>query len=188
MPVPTEPAPTIQVSAPVSPHAGFVIQSGQNWLIYFCHKYARTGADVDLFPTTGLSVEHGNEGRDLPLDAVGERRSGCRRGIIAVGLFGRGADLRRWATSRLFPCSRRGGAEHYASGLRPECAPVSVLILVALFAIPASGDCADRQSLRPIMALWFGTIRCSGSGLFRYPSELVAIDPRTGSLSPLRRR
>jgi KUP system potassium uptake protein len=61
----------------------------------------------------------------------------------------------------------------------PYVLPVSVLILVALFAIQPQGTARIGRAFGPIMALWFLTIALLGIwGIARYPSVLVAIDPR----------
>src|SRR5262249_42659054 len=59
--------------------------------------------------------------------------------------------------------------------------PVSVLILVALFAIQPQGTSRIAKAFGPIMALWFATIALLGIwGISRNPSVLLAIDPRHG--------
>ena len=59
--------------------------------------------------------------------------------------------------------------------------PVSVLILVALFAIQPQGTARIGRAFGPIMAIWFATIALLGIwGIARYPSVLLAIDPRHG--------
>jgi KUP system potassium uptake protein len=61
----------------------------------------------------------------------------------------------------------------------PYVLPVSVLILVALFAIQPQGTARIGRTFGPIMALWFLTIALLGIwGIARYPSVLFAIDPR----------
>src|SRR4029077_20552716 len=61
----------------------------------------------------------------------------------------------------------------------PYVLPVSVLILMALFAIQPQGTARLGRAFGPIMALWFATIAVLGIwGISRYPSVLVAIDPR----------
>jgi KUP system potassium uptake protein len=59
--------------------------------------------------------------------------------------------------------------------------PVSVLILVALFAIQPQGTSRIGRAFGPIMALWFAVIALLGLwGISQYPSVLIAIDPRHG--------
>ena len=73
------------------------------------------------------------------------------------------------------------GLEIVTPAFAPYVLPVSVLILVALFAIQPQGTARIGRAFGPIMALWFLTIALLGIwGVFRHPSVLVAIDPRHG--------
>jgi KUP system potassium uptake protein len=59
--------------------------------------------------------------------------------------------------------------------------PVSVLILVALFALQPQGTARIGRAFGPIMALWFAVIALLGLwGIARHPTVLIAIDPRHG--------
>jgi KUP system potassium uptake protein len=63
----------------------------------------------------------------------------------------------------------------------PYVLPLSVLILIALFAIQPQGTARIGRVFGPIMAFWFGTIAVLGLwGVIQQPSVLLALDPRYG--------
>ena len=73
------------------------------------------------------------------------------------------------------------GLEIVTPAFAPYVLPVSVLILVALFAIQPQGTARIGRAFGPIMAFWFVPVALLGIwGISRYPAVLVAIDPRYG--------
>jgi KUP system potassium uptake protein len=59
--------------------------------------------------------------------------------------------------------------------------PITVVILVALFAIQKRGTATIGRVFGPIMIVWFATLAILGGiAIARYPEVLTAIDPRYG--------
>lgn len=59
--------------------------------------------------------------------------------------------------------------------------PLSVLVLIAVFAIQPQGTARIGALFGPIMTVWFVTIGVLGIlGILRNPAVLAALDPRVG--------
>ncbi|HET9390912.1 MAG TPA: KUP/HAK/KT family potassium transporter [Steroidobacteraceae bacterium] len=71
------------------------------------------------------------------------------------------------------------GVNVVTSALRPFVLPVSVLILVVLFAAQRFGTERIGHTFGPVMLLWFIVIAALGlTGIVRYPAVIAAVDPR----------
>jgi KUP system potassium uptake protein len=129
-----------------------------------------------------MTVDNDGEGGILALlTLLGVKRE-HRPVIIAVGLFGAaliyGDGAITPAISVLSALERLNIA---VPAFAPYVLPVSVLILIALFAIQPQGTSRIGRAFGPIMAVWFLTIAVLGLwGVARHPSVLAAIDPRYG--------
>src|SRR5438445_758001 len=129
-----------------------------------------------------MSIDNDGEGGILALlTLLGVKRQ-HRPVIIAVGLFGAALIYGDGAiTPAISVLSALEGLDIALPGFAPYVLPVSVLILVALFAIQPQGTARIGRAFGPIMAFWFVTIALLGIwGISRHPSVLVAIDPRHG--------
>src|SRR6516225_8161440 len=63
----------------------------------------------------------------------------------------------------------------------PYVLPLSVVVLVALFALQPQGTARIGRLFGPVMTLWFVTIGVLGLiGIVRHPGVLAALDPRYG--------
>jgi KUP system potassium uptake protein len=103
-----------------------------------------------------------------------------RPGIIAIGLFGAALIYGDGTiTPAISVLSALEGLDIATPGFAPYVLPVSVVILIALFAIQPQGTARIGRAFGPIMALWFMTIAVLGIwGIARHPSVLAAINPR----------
>jgi KUP system potassium uptake protein len=129
-----------------------------------------------------MSVDNDGEGGILALlSLLGVKRS-HRPAVIAVGLFGAALIYGDGAiTPAISVLSALEGLDIAIPGFAPYVLPISVLILIALFAIQPQGTARIGRAFGPIMAFWFVTIAVLGLwGVVRHPSVLVALDPRHG--------
>jgi KUP system potassium uptake protein len=129
-----------------------------------------------------MSIDNDGEGGVVALlTLIGVKRQ-HRPVIIAVGLFGAALIYGDGAiTPAISVLSALEGLDIAFPGFAPYVLPLSVAILIALFAIQPQGTARIGRALGPIMALWFVTIAVLGLwGLVRHPSVLLAIDPRYG--------
>src|ERR1700736_2684371 len=134
------------------------------------------------YVAVAMSVDNDGEGGVLALlSLLGVKRQ-HRPVIIAFGLFGAALIYGDGAiTPAISVLSALEGLDIVTPAFAPYVVPVSVLILVALFAIQPQGTARIGRAFGPIMALWFVTIALLGIwGISRYPSVLFAIDPRHG--------
>ncbi len=105
-----------------------------------------------------------------------------RPAVVAVGLFGAALIYGDGAiTPAISVLSALEGLDIAIPGFAPYVLPLSVLILIALFAIQPQGTARIGRAFGPIMAFWFLTIAVLGLwGVARHPAVFAAIDPRYG--------
>ena len=129
-----------------------------------------------------MRVDNDGEGGILALMSLLGVKRQHRPIIIAVGLFGAALVYGDGAiTPAISVLSALEGLEIVLPAFASYVLPVSVLILVALFAIQPQGTSRIGRTFGPIMALWFAVIALLGLwGIYRYPLVLMAIDPRHG--------
>ena len=134
------------------------------------------------YVSVAMRVDNDGEGGILALMSLLGVKRQHRPTIIAVGLFGAALIYGDGAiTPAISVLSALEGLEIVLPAFASYVVPVSVLILVALFAIQPQGTSWIGRAFGPIMALWFAVIALLGIwGISRYPSVLVAIDPRHG--------
>jgi len=134
------------------------------------------------YVSVAMRVDNDGEGGILALMSLLGVKRQHRPTIIAVGLFGAALIYGDGAiTPAISVLSALEGLEIVLPAFAPYVLPLSVLILVALFAIQPQGTSRIGRAFGPIMALWFAAIALLGIwGISRYPSILVAIDPRHG--------
>ena len=133
------------------------------------------------YVSVAMRVDNDGEGGILALMSLLGVKRQHRPIIIAFGLFGAALIYGDGAiTPAISVLSALEGLD-IIFPFAPYVLPVSVLILVALFAIQPQGTARLGRAFGPIMALWFATIAVLGIwGISRYPSVLFAIDPRHG--------
>jgi KUP system potassium uptake protein len=134
------------------------------------------------YVSVAMRVDNEGEGGILALMSLLGVKRQHRPVIIAVGLFGAALIYGDGAiTPAISVLSALEGLNIVAPAFAPYVLPVSVLILVALFAVQPQGTARIGKAFGPIMTLWFLTIALLGIwGISRHPSVLVAIDPRHG--------
>jgi len=131
-----------------------------------------------------LRADNRGEGGILALMALVRRkvRGRARYVLVVLGLFG--AAL-LYADGVLTPAISVLGALEGLTvvkpGLAPLVVPLSVAILIALFAVQRRGTAGVGAIFGPIMLVWFGALAALGiAGIVRDLSVLAAIDPRHG--------
>ena len=134
------------------------------------------------YVSVAMRVDNHGEGGILALMSLLGVKRQHRPIIIAFGLFGAALIYGDGAiTPAISVLSALEGLDIVFPAFAPYVLPASVLILVALFAIQPQGTARLGGAFGPIMALWFATIALLGIwGIARYPSVLLAIDPRHG--------
>jgi KUP system potassium uptake protein len=134
------------------------------------------------YVSVAMRIDNDGEGGILALMSLLGVKRQHRPTIIAVGLFGAALIYGDGAiTPAISVLSAIEGLDIVFPGFAPYVLPASVLILVVLFALQPQGTARIGRAFGPIMALWFAVIALLGIwGISRYPSVLLAIDPRHG--------
>jgi KUP system potassium uptake protein len=134
------------------------------------------------YVSVAMSVDNDGEGGILALLSLLGVKRGQRPVIIAVGLFGAALIYGDGAiTPAISVLSALEGLDIAFPGFASYVLPISVVILVALFAIQPQGTARIGRAFGPIMALWFVTIGVLGIyGILKHPSVLAAIYPGYG--------
>lgn len=128
-----------------------------------------------------MRADNGGEGGILALLALVMPKTtpGKVRGLVVFGLFGAallyGDGIITPAISVL---SAVEGLEEATSTFRPVVVPLTVLILLLLFAVQKRGTERVARVFGPIMLVWFAAIAAAGvPWIVRHPSVLVAVNP-----------
>ena len=133
-----------------------------------------------------LRADNRGEGGVLALTALAAQsvasRPALRRGLLLLGVFG--ATL-FYGDSVITPAisvlGAMEGLEVATPALKPYIVPITLAILVALFAVQRFGTAAVGRAFGPIIGLWFLTLAASGvMQIAREPGILAALDPRHG--------
>jgi KUP system potassium uptake protein len=129
-----------------------------------------------------MSIDNDGEGGILALLTLLGVKRRHRPAVIAVGLFGAALIYGDGAiTPAISVLSALEGLDIAFPAFAPYVLPLSVLILIALFAIQPQGTASIGRAFGPIMAVWFVTIAVLGLwGVIRHPSVFAALDPRYG--------
>ncbi|MGN8000372.1 potassium transporter Kup [Sphingomonas sp. 22176] len=129
-----------------------------------------------------LRADNKGEGGSLALLALITRKMGDTRwrvaivmtGVIATALFYGDAII----TPAISVLSAVEGLTTVEAGFTPLVLPVTVAILVALFAIQARGTAAVGKLFGPVMIVYFAVIAVLGiSGIVQAPEILWALNP-----------
>ena len=129
-----------------------------------------------------MTIDNNGEGGILALLSLLGVKLRPRPIIVAIGLFGAALIYGDGAiTPAISVLSALEGLDIAWPAFAPYVLPVSVLILVLLFAIQPRGTAWIGRAFGPVMALWFLVIAVLGlAGVIRHPEVLAAIDPRYG--------
>ncbi|HEX4172698.1 MAG TPA: potassium transporter Kup [Acetobacteraceae bacterium] len=129
-----------------------------------------------------MRADNRGEGGILALMALAQRVSvgtGVRRILTLVGIagaclfFGDGV-----ITPAISVLSAVEGLEVSAPGLQEYVLPISVIVILALFAVQSYGTGGVGRVFGPVMALWFVAIGALGAAqIAQHPYVLLAISP-----------
>ncbi len=135
-----------------------------------------------------LRADHDGEGGILALQELArqavEGDGGARAWVLkALGLLGLVGAAMFYGDSLITPAisvlSAIEGLEVQAPHLKPFVIPITLAVLVGLFAIQRKGTGVVGRLFGPIMLLWFGAIGVAGLWqILRAPQVLAALDPR----------
>src|ERR1700730_7163919 len=129
-----------------------------------------------------MQADNDGEGGILALMSLLGIKHGDRPAVIAIGvlgaalLYGDGA-----ITPAISVLSAIEGLKLPVPEIAPYVVPLSVAVLVAIFALQPQGSARIGKMFGPIMTTWFITIGVLGLvGVIGHPGVLVALDPRFG--------
>jgi KUP system potassium uptake protein len=134
------------------------------------------------YVTIVMRADNDGEGGILALMSLLSIKRGERTFVIALGivgaamLYGDGA-----ITPAISVLSALEGLKDPLPSFAPYVLPLSVLVLVVLFAFQSQGTGRIGALFGPIMVVWFVTIGMLGiAGIAQHPAVLAALDPRVG--------
>jgi KUP system potassium uptake protein len=129
-----------------------------------------------------MRADNDGEGGILALMSLLGIKHGERAFVIALGivgaamLYGDGA-----ITPAISVLSALEGIKDPLPSFAPYVLPLSVVVLLALFALQPQGTARIGALFGPIMVVWFLTIAMLGvAGIAGHPAVLAALDPRVG--------
>jgi KUP system potassium uptake protein len=129
-----------------------------------------------------MRADNDGEGGILALMSLLGIKHGTRAGVIALGILGAALLYGDGAiTPAISVLSALEGLKAPLPSFAPYVLPLSVVVLVGVFALQPQGTARIGRLFGPIMTVWFVTIGVLGiSGIVRHPTVLVAFDPRYG--------
>jgi KUP system potassium uptake protein len=129
-----------------------------------------------------MRFDNDGEGGILALLALLGVKRGTRPVIIAVGLFGAALIYGDGAiTPAISVLSAIEGLKIVEPTMQPYVLPITVGILVALFALQPFGTAKIGRAFGPIMMVWFVTMAALGIwGIAKHPGVLYAVNPLHG--------
>jgi KUP system potassium uptake protein len=129
-----------------------------------------------------MRADNDGEGGILALMSLLGIKHGERTFVIALGIIGAAMLYGDGAiTPAISVLSALEGLKDPLPSFTPYVLPLSVLVLIALFAFQPQGTGRIGALFGPIMMVWFVTIGVLGiAGILRHPGVLAALDPRVG--------
>jgi KUP system potassium uptake protein len=129
-----------------------------------------------------MRIDNDGEGGILALMALLGVKRNKRPLIVAAGLFGAALIYGDGAiTPAISVLSALEGLNLVEPSLHPYVLPLTVLILLALFALQPAGTARIGRAFGPIMTLWFVTMAVLGLwGIVKHPAILWALNPYYG--------
>ncbi|WP_266159256.1 potassium transporter Kup [Dyella silvatica] len=129
-----------------------------------------------------MRIDNDGEGGILALMALLGVKRQKRPFIVAAGLFGAALIYGDGAiTPAISVLSALEGLNIVAPSLQPYVLPLTVVILLGLFALQPMGTAKIGRAFGPIMVVWFITMALLGIwGVVRHPSILWALNPYYG--------
>src|SRR6202051_4553808 len=129
-----------------------------------------------------MRADNDGEGGILALMSLLALKHGHRTGVIAIGvlgaalLYGDGA-----ITPAISVLSAIEGLKLPVPAIAPYVVPLSVAVLVGIFALQPQGSARIGRLFGPVMTVWFIVIGVLGfGGVIGHPGVLAALDPRYG--------
>lgn len=129
-----------------------------------------------------MRIDNDGEGGILALMSLLGVKLHTRPIIIAVGLFGAALIYGDGAiTPAISVLSALEGLNIITPSFTPYVLPLSIAILIALFAIQFKGTAKIGKIFGPVMGAWFLTLGILGLwGIIQHPSVLKALNPSYG--------
>ncbi|MFC5488125.1 potassium transporter Kup [Dokdonella soli] len=129
-----------------------------------------------------MRISNDGEGGILALMALLGVKRHKRPIIVAVGLFGAALIYGDGAiTPAISVLSALEGLNIVEPSLQPYVLPMTVAILLGLFALQPMGTARIGRAFGPVMAIWFVTMAVLGIwGIVQHPSILWALNPFYG--------
>ncbi len=129
-----------------------------------------------------MRADNDGEGGILALMSLLGIKHGDRPVVIAIGVFGAALLYGDGAiTPAISVLSAIEGLKLPVPEIAPYVVPLSVTVLVAIFALQPQGSARIGKLFGPIMTVWFIAIGVLGlGGVMTHPGVLVALDPRYG--------
>ncbi|WP_392538637.1 potassium transporter Kup [Legionella sp. 227] len=129
-----------------------------------------------------MRIDNDGEGGILALMSLLGVKLRTRPLIIAVGLFGAALIYGDGAiTPAISVLSALEGLNIITPSFTPYVLPLSIAILIALFAIQFKGTAKIGKVFGPVMGAWFLTLGILGLwGIIQHPSVLKALNPSYG--------
>src|SRR5581483_8943744 len=129
-----------------------------------------------------MRADNDGEGGILALMSLLGIKHGERTFVIALGIIGAAMLYGDGAiTPAISVLSALEGLKAPLPSFTPYVLPLSVLVLLALFAFQPQGTRRIGALFGPIMVIWFVTIGVLGiAGILQNPGVLAALDPRVG--------
>jgi KUP system potassium uptake protein len=129
-----------------------------------------------------MRADNDGEGGILALMSLLGIKHGERAGVIALGILGAALLYGDGAiTPAISVLSALEGLKAPVPALAPYVLPLSIAVLVGVFALQPLGTARIGKLFGPIMTIWFVTIGVLGLfGILHHPSVLAALDPRYG--------
>src|SRR5580704_5243481 len=129
-----------------------------------------------------MRADNDGEGGILALMSLLGIKHGERIGVIAIGILGAALLYGDGAiTPAISVLSALEGLKLPVPSIAPYVLPLSLVVLLGIFALQPQGSARIGKLFGPIMTLWFVTIGILGLlGIVQHPGVLKALDPRLG--------
>ncbi|MGX7741841.1 potassium transporter Kup [Rhodopseudomonas parapalustris] len=127
-----------------------------------------------------LRADNNGEGGTLSLMALGQRALGRRSTVLLVlGVIGASMFIGdSMITPAISVLSAVEGFKVAAPALEPYVVPLTVVILLALFAVQSHGTAVVARAFGPVMLVWFSALAALGAmHIMDDPTVLAAINP-----------
>ncbi len=129
-----------------------------------------------------MRADNDGEGGILALMSLLGIKHGERAGVIAIGILGAALLYGDGAiTPAISVLSALEGLKAPMPAFAPWVLPLSIVVLIGVFALQPLGTAHIGRLFGPIMTIWFVTIGVLGlGGILHHPGVLAALDPRYG--------